>query len=144
MSPIGSTGPESNQIMAVKASSFVPKHQMLQNAFDIFYVKVAKWHIWKKKLFKKTLCVKWYLIFDNTEPFLYERYKEYILQYKSFGKKELCAKVGWLIQFFDPLGKEEWKKNMTRPGFEPSINQSIANSLNQWAMKLLEMLLLLT
>jgi hypothetical protein len=45
MSPIGSTGPESNQIMAVKASSFVPKHQMLQNAFDIFYVKVAKWHI---------------------------------------------------------------------------------------------------
>lgn len=109
MSPIGSTGPESNQIMAVKASSFVPKHQMLQNAFDIFYVKVAKWHIWKKNCFK-TLCVKWYLIFDNTEPFLYERYKEYILQYKSFGKKELCAKVGWLIQFFDPLGKEKWKK----------------------------------
>ena len=59
------------------------------------------------------------------------------------------AKVGWLlleswqnstppihhifIQFFVPFGKEK-RKNMARPGFEPMINQSIAN----WTTKLLE------
>ena len=56
MSPVGSTGPESNQIMFFKASSFLPKHQMLQNAFDIFHVEMAQWHIFKNFNFHNTLC----------------------------------------------------------------------------------------
>ena len=41
------------------------------------------------------------------------------------------------IHFFIPFRKKN-EKNMTRPWFEPTINQSIANSLNHWTMKLLE------
>ena len=73
----------------------------------------------------------------------------YILFYPQFS---LCQvpNVGWLlpdswqnstppihhifIQFSVPFGKKK-DKNMARPGFKPTINQSKANSLNHWTTK---------
>lgn len=45
--------------------------------------------------------------------------------------------IGFLFNFLFLLGKEN-EKNMATPGFEPTINQSIANSFNHWTTKLLQ------